>query len=248
MKMCWFVALLVWVPLAIATGCARNTVSETELPEEGSEVASKAGVANAESGAESAAQFPFQSSPIAANPTSPMASNLIPPTTTPERLPQVSVGRTDPFASLPISPTVSVNTRPAAAPVATTPIPPPVMMPPASVATVPQTLPTLPTLTPPPPVPIDAFPLVAPVPVVPQRLSEAIEISGVVEVAGKTSVIIHVPNEMSSRYAAVGDYLANGKVLIKRVEMGMEPTVILEEDGVETIRYVGSSSSLAGLF
>jgi hypothetical protein len=256
MKMCWFVALLVWVPLATATGCAQNTVSETELPEEASEVASldtaSPGVesAAAESSAQASSdQFPFQSAPIAANSASSIAPNLIPPTTTPERLPQVSVGRTDPFASLPISPTVSVNIRPAAAPLATTPVAPPVTLPPASVATVPsQTLPTLPTLTPPPPVPIDAFPSVTPVPVVPQRLSEAIEISGVVEVAGKTSVIIHVPNEMSSRYASVGDYLANGKVLIKRVEMGMEPTVILEEDGVETIRYVGSGSSLAGLF
>jgi hypothetical protein len=96
--------------------------------------------------------------------------------------------------------------------------------------------------------PITQFPPVS-IPNVnpPQRLSEAIEITGVVEVGGKTSVIVKAPDERSSRYVQVGDYLSNGKVLVKRVEMGMEPMVILEEDGAEVTRSVGGGSSLAGL-
>jgi Tfp pilus assembly protein PilP len=81
----------------------------------------------------------------------------------------------------------------------------------------------------------------------PLRLADAIEISGVVEVGGKTSVIVQVPNERTSRYVYVGDYVSNGNVLVKRVEMGIEPVVVLEEDGAEVTRYVGNGSSLTGL-
>jgi Tfp pilus assembly protein PilP len=84
-------------------------------------------------------------------------------------------------------------------------------------------------------------------PVPAHRLSEAIEISGVVEVGGKTSVIVQVPNEQTSRYVHVGEYVSNGNVLVKRVEMGIEPVVILEENGTEVTRYVGSDSPSMGL-
>jgi hypothetical protein len=250
MKMRWSIGLLAFAFLAV--GCAGETVSESSPEEISDEVATLGEEPIVQEIQPAPAQaFPYQQSPIAANSSSLPVPNLIPPTTTPERLPQVSVGRTDPFANLPVSPNVSISRRPTPAAPATVPAAPSLLPPAPSVSTVPmQTLPTLPTLEAPPPslgtgsLPLVAIPPMAP----PQRLAETIEISGVVEVGGKTSVIVQVPNEMSSRYAAVGDYLANGKVLIKRVEMGMEPTVILEEDGVETIRYVGSGSSLAGLF
>ena len=69
----------------------------------------------------------------------------------------------------------------------------------------------------------------------------ALEISGVVEVEGRTQVIVKLPSESFSRYIEVGDRVANGRVLIKRVEsqQSLSPTVVLEEVGVEVARKVG---------
>ncbi|WP_373541630.1 hypothetical protein [Chamaesiphon sp.] len=69
----------------------------------------------------------------------------------------------------------------------------------------------------------------------------AIEISGVIEVEGKTQVIVKLPNESFSRYIDLGDRIANGTVLVKRVEAqeSLSPTIILEEVGVEVSRKVG---------
>jgi hypothetical protein len=69
----------------------------------------------------------------------------------------------------------------------------------------------------------------------------ALEISGVIEVEGKTQVIVKLPNESFSRYIDVGSRVANGKILVKRVEgqEGISPTVVLEEVGVEVSRKIG---------
>lgn len=73
----------------------------------------------------------------------------------------------------------------------------------------------------------------------------AIEISGVIEVSGKTQVIIKLPTESFSRYIEVGERISNGKVLVKRVEgqNSLSPTVVLEEVGVEVPRKIGDKSS-----
>ncbi len=73
----------------------------------------------------------------------------------------------------------------------------------------------------------------------------ALEISGVIEVEGRTQVIIKLPTESFSRYISVGDRIGNGKVLIKRVEgqNSLSPTVVLEEVGVEVPRKIGDISS-----
>ncbi|MCY7368994.1 MAG: hypothetical protein LH474_12670 [Chamaesiphon sp.] len=81
----------------------------------------------------------------------------------------------------------------------------------------------------------------------PERIVEkplqamAVEISGVIEVAGRTQVIVKLPTESFSRYIEVGERLADGKVLIKRVEgqNSLSPTVVLEEVGVEVPRKIG---------
>jgi hypothetical protein len=241
--------LVLLVGFSLVAGCSREVASEAPDNLDLEKTAVDATEAEAETGSQPSQSvpdrtFPFQSAPVATNLPPLPAPNLIPPTTTPGRLPQVVAGRDDPFASFPISPNVTVRNRtaPQMLPV---PVAPPTLTAPPSA----QTLPALPALEAPPLITTEPFPLIATPPMAPpSRLSETIEISGVVEVGGKVSIIIHVPDERSSRYAAVGDYLANGQVLIKQVEMGAEPTVILEEDGVETIRYVGSSGSLAGLF
>ncbi len=69
----------------------------------------------------------------------------------------------------------------------------------------------------------------------------ALEISGVIEIEGKTQVIVKLPNESFSRYIDVGSRVANGNILVKRVEgqEGVSPTVVLEEVGVEVARKIG---------
>jgi hypothetical protein len=81
-----------------------------------------------------------------------------------------------------------------------------------------------------------------PKPVLDQPLQAmAIEISGMIDVAGKTQVIIKLPDESFSRYVEIGDRIANGKVLVKRVDgqNSLSPTVVLEEVGVEVSRKIG---------
>ena len=72
-------------------------------------------------------------------------------------------------------------------------------------------------------------------------LAMAVEISGVIEVAGRTQVIVKLPTESFSRYIEVGERVADGKVLIKRVEgqNSLSPTVVLEEVGIEVPRKIG---------
>ncbi len=71
--------------------------------------------------------------------------------------------------------------------------------------------------------------------------ANAIEISGVIEAAGITQVIVKLPSESFSRYIEVGGRVADGKVLIKRVEgqQGFSPTIVLEEVGIEVPRKIG---------
>ncbi len=73
------------------------------------------------------------------------------------------------------------------------------------------------------------------------QLARTIGISGVIEVGGKTQVIVKIPNESFSRYVEVGDFIYDGKIKVKRVEgeQTLSPIVILEEVGVEITRKVG---------
>ncbi|NJO80111.1 MAG: hypothetical protein HC827_17400 [Cyanobacteria bacterium RM1_2_2] len=173
--------------------------------------------------------------------------NLIPPTTSIERVPQVDTGRPDPFASLNLAPTV-VQGKPAR--VSAPPAPPVVPVPSAPVVSVAMPQSAAPALLPLPPLLPAAEGFNLPslnVPQIPQRsLAETIEISGVVEVGGRKNVIVKVPDEHTSRYVAVGERMGNGTVLVKRVEMGLEPVVILEQEGREIVRSIGASGALVG--
>ncbi len=83
-------------------------------------------------------------------------------------------------------------------------------------------------------------PNVAPIPMEP-ILAQSVGISGVIEVGGRTQVIVRLPNESFSRYVEVGDRIYDGKVIVKRVEgeQTLSPMVILEEAGREVSRKVG---------
>lgn len=244
----WFTGLLLPIALIAAlSGCRTNTASNPSEKASPTDTAA-ADDALKDSGVDSSPALNPQSprspftSATSVNPPLPVP-NLIPPTTSSARSPQSEIGRTDPFAAVVVPPTVSIR--------ATTPPSPPVPASPTSSTTVNAPVATAPLPLPsvqPAPVGINQFPPVTTMPAVPPlRLADAIEISGVVEVGGKTSVIVQVPNERTSRYVYVGDYVSNGNVLVKRVEMGIEPVVVLEEDGAEVTRYVGNGSSLTGL-
>ncbi len=78
-------------------------------------------------------------------------------------------------------------------------------------------------------------------------LARTVGISGVIEVAGKTQVIVRLPNESFSRYVEIGDRIYDGKIKVKRVEgeQTLSPIVILEESGVEVSRKVGELATTA---
>ncbi|HEY9877227.1 MAG TPA: hypothetical protein V6D29_02165 [Leptolyngbyaceae cyanobacterium] len=85
---------------------------------------------------------------------------------------------------------------------------------------------------------------IQPLPPLPQpQVASAVAVTGVVRVGGETYAIIQAPGEPTSRYVRAGQRLANGQVLVKRIEArgGTEPIVILEENGIEVSRPVGSS-------
>ncbi|MBW4578601.1 MAG: hypothetical protein KME42_03385 [Tildeniella nuda ZEHNDER 1965/U140] len=98
--------------------------------------------------------------------------------------------------------------------------------------------------TPLPPQGNSSVPVIKTLPPLPSaNLANAVEVSGVVMVGGVAQAIVRAPNEETSRYVRVGQRLSNGQVLVKRIEMnsGSDPTVILEENGVEVSRAVGTT-------
>ncbi len=81
-------------------------------------------------------------------------------------------------------------------------------------------------------------------------LATAIEVTGVVQVGGQVSAIVKESNDKTSRYVSTGEYLSNGAVLVKRIQIdsNKEPVVILEQNGVEVVKPVSSTSgSVASL-
>jgi hypothetical protein len=83
----------------------------------------------------------------------------------------------------------------------------------------------------------------APPPISRTNLAEAIDVTGVVEIGGKLTAIVQEPNS-GSRYVKVGDRLSNGQVIVKRINMsvGGEPSIVLQQNGVEFTKGVGSSN------
>lgn len=171
---------------------------------------------------------------------------LLPPTSPEQRAAQVVVGRTDPFSPLPSAPMLVPNQStapqsPASLP--TSPVPPLPNLPPAPVPTVPVPVQPPSGLPAQPPVTVTA-PQQPPAPAVTTLPAvQTIQVSGVVEIAGQVSAIVSVPDEGSSRSVTVGDRIANGQVLIKRIDIGGgTPVVVLEQNGIEVMRSV----SMAG--
>ncbi|HEY9640509.1 MAG TPA: hypothetical protein V6C57_08495 [Coleofasciculaceae cyanobacterium] len=211
---------------ALAAGCTHQTNTTLSSSPSSLEGSNSVALGNAPMVApHEVRQPPLQPVPV---------PNLIPATPVSKRLPEVATGRPDPFATLLMAPTVvSRSSSPPAAlpaPAVTTPT-----LPYPTQAPVPTAQPSAGS----PPAAIPALP--------PVSLAQAIEVSGVVQTGSSTSIIVKVPDERTTRYVSVGDRLANGRVLVKRVEMGAEPVVILEQDGAETIKSIGGGAAIGSL-
>ena len=179
---------------------------------------------------------------------SPIArADLIQSTDPNERLQQINSSRSNPFAVVPIPPPPQVIAPPAppaptaAAPPAGTATSPvgaarPVVPGAGSpVAVAPGSAPGAPgtgqPATPPP---------LAPLPALPQpTLAEAVQVSGVMTIGSENFAVVQT--SAGSQYVRVGQRVSNGRVLIKRIDLrGSEPMVVLEENGIEVSRPVGS--------
>ena len=93
-----------------------------------------------------------------------------------------------------------------------------------------------------PSVPV-GIPIMPPIPQ--PTLAREVEVTGVVTIGNSTQAIVRAPGEPSSRYVSAGQRLANGQVLVKRIEMnpGSDPVVILEENGMEVSVVVGTKKT-----
>lgn len=85
----------------------------------------------------------------------------------------------------------------------------------------------------------------APAPPPPPVLADATEVSGIAYVGGQAQAIVKAPNEPTSRYVRVGQRLSDGQVLVKRIELnvGADPVVVLEQNGVEVSKVVGEKAA-----
>ncbi|MDK2409574.1 hypothetical protein QHH11_16115 [Aphanizomenon sp. PH219] len=197
---------------------------------------------------------PLVSSKLPVSPGS--VDSLIQPTNGTERLLVVQRGRTDPFGQIVESIGVTTTKLPGekiAVP----------KLPPLPTATQPKPIKTIATkpviLLPKKPLQIARKPLIRPVlptvlagsvpspklktilPPAPQpETAKGVIVTGVILIGKVPQAIVQVPDEPNSRYVQPGQRLVNG-VLVKRIEMGKgsNPTVILEQYGVEVAKQVG---------
>lgn len=74
----------------------------------------------------------------------------------------------------------------------------------------------------------------------PTELAQNVLITGLVNLGDRIKLIVQAPEEATSRYVDVGQYISNGQVLVKRIETSSPtPTVILEQSGIEVARTIG---------
>ncbi|MDX2100230.1 MAG: hypothetical protein SFW36_20835 [Leptolyngbyaceae cyanobacterium bins.59] len=224
------------IALILLLAACGTTPSEVKTP---APDASKATPAQVSSGKSDAQAFtkptvPVVSGAVQAN----LPSGIIRSTNPRQRLSVVEQGRRDPFANVVPVPVAVAGSQatPGVAPRALPKLPP---IP--NVSTVPIRPTTVPIATT-PIQPLSPMPAVVVPPPSPTQMAEAVQVTGVVQMGGRVSAIVKAPDELSSRAVAVGDSLSNGKVRVKRIEArtNAEPIVVLEQNGREVIKPVGS--------
>jgi type II secretory pathway component PulC len=157
----------------------------------------------------------------------PKVSGLIPATNPDLRVRSSIRGRQDPFAIISVKPKIEIIKKDS----------PVVEEKPFSRSVSLPSIPTLNRSTPASPIPTSQPPAQA-------TLANGVVISGLIKVNGEVKIIVTAPEETSSRYVGVGQYLSNGQILVKRIEADRQtPLVILEESGIEVAKSVGEKSS-----
>ena len=74
-------------------------------------------------------------------------------------------------------------------------------------------------------------------------MADNVLVTGLVELGDRVRLIVQAPGEVTSRYVDLGQYISNGKVLVKRVESNFPtPRVVLEQAGVEVVKIVGETN------
>jgi len=197
---------------------------------------------------------PLISSQLPVSPGS--GNNLIQPTNGTERLSVVQKGRPDPFGQI----VESIGVTRTKLPGEKIPVPKLPLLPTATQPKPIKTIATKPAiLLGKKPLQIARKPLIRPVlptvlagsvpspklktilPPAPQpETAKGVIVTGVILIGKVPQAIVQVPNEPTSRYVQPGQRLVNG-VLVKRIEMGKgaNPTVILEQYGIEVAKEVG---------
>jgi hypothetical protein len=153
------------------------------------------------------------------------------------KLPPLPVA-TQPKPVVPKPPAQSVATQPK--PIKTIPTKPAIFLPknPPQIAQKPLIRPVLPTVLA-GSVPSPKLKTILP-PAPQPETAKGVIVTGVILIGKVPQAIVQVPNEPTSRYVQPGQRLVN-RVLVKRIEMGKgsNPTVILEQYGVEVAKQVG---------
>ncbi len=161
-------------------------------------------------------------------------ANLIQSTDPDARRRQVNSNRLDPYATVPIPPPPVANKGKSGSP--------------SAVAMTKPAVPVLPSPTSPPATsrganqPSSANTAITGATVTPQPapLAEKFKVTGVINLGGNSYAIVESADLGTPSYVKVGQRLANGQVLVKRIEMyGGSPLVIFEENGKEVPRPVG---------
>ena len=76
----------------------------------------------------------------------------------------------------------------------------------------------------------------------PTELAQNVLITGLVNLGDRIKLIVQAPQEATSRYVDIGQYISNGQVLVKRIEFNSAtPTVILEQSGIEVVKVIGET-------
>lgn len=73
------------------------------------------------------------------------------------------------------------------------------------------------------------------------QLAQQVIVTGIVRLGSMTKIIVKAPEEAYTRHVGIGEYVSNGKVLVKRIEglNSATPKVVLEQKGVEISKEVG---------
>ncbi len=230
---------------AFLVGCASTSDDSSQVNSSTSTASTSAATTGTAVSPIPAGQPPAFPNPVMAAKDIPAVPGLLQPTNAKARVPAIAQGRRDPFSAVPLSPLAvkpaskGSKLSPGSLPVSQPRLLPPLKsgllptqpissgttaLPPLTIAALPPNGSGLPS------VPISSAPLSR------THLADEVEVTGAVQVGGKWNVIVKEPGSPTSRYVRTGDYLANGKVLVKRIIAGADPAVVLQQNGIEVLK------------